>query len=384
MSTFFKPYEGKRPYLFISYPHRQSDAVIDTISILHEQGYRLWYDEGIPAGSDWPANIAQHLRDSEAVICFISQHFLQSQNCFSEIRAAVHLKKPILVLYLDDSVPDEKWQPLLQNCRTIPVLDSPRARAQAILDAAFVRRRFRHTWQERLPWQKLGFALSLLLFLGTAAAFYGLVSGQIALPQPQPAAQLQETAPDTAPVVVDMGQAQQFFAVKFPDAQQEQAIRSALGKETDSILSAELAGIKELYFCGNMVLKQTKGIEFDDAGNCRVNGARVLEGAVADLQLIGKLSYLEQLALVYQPVSDLSALQELVLLRELNLSGSAVTAVDDLGELPSLEALHLEHTAVKDLQPLEQLPALKTVTVSRDMLPLRWSDAARFEVILVK
>ena len=79
MSKLFKPYEGKRPYLFISYPHKQSDAVVDTIRILHEKGYRLWYDEGIPAGSDWPANIAQHMRDCQAVICFISDHFLNGK-----------------------------------------------------------------------------------------------------------------------------------------------------------------------------------------------------------------------------------------------------------------------------------------------------------------
>ena len=151
MSKLFKPYEGKRPYLFISYPHKQSDQVIDTIRILHDQGYRLWYDEGIPAGSDWPANIAQHMRDCEAVICFISEHFLKSQNCFSEIRAAVHLKKPILILYLEDIEPDERWKPLLQNRPVIPVLDSAQSRAKAILDASFVRRRFRHTWAERIP-----------------------------------------------------------------------------------------------------------------------------------------------------------------------------------------------------------------------------------------
>ena len=48
MSTFFKPYEGSRPFLFISYAHKQSDAVVSTIRILHEKGWRLWYDEGHP------------------------------------------------------------------------------------------------------------------------------------------------------------------------------------------------------------------------------------------------------------------------------------------------------------------------------------------------
>ena len=61
MNRFFKPYEGTRPFLFISYAHHQSEEVVSTIRILHEKGWRLWYDEGIPAGSDWPANIAQHM-----------------------------------------------------------------------------------------------------------------------------------------------------------------------------------------------------------------------------------------------------------------------------------------------------------------------------------
>jgi len=385
MSKLFKPYEGKRPYLFISYPHKQSDEVVDTIRILHNMGYRLWYDEGIPAGSDWPANIAQHMRSCEAVICFISEHFLGSQNCFSEIRAAVHLKKPILILYLEDCVPDERWKPLLEGCQTIPVLDSAQARARAILDTAFLRRRYRHTWRERIPWQKLGFAASLFLFLGSSAAFYGLVTGRWSVQQliPLPE-QMNAKIEEAPPVIVDMGAAQQFFAVKFPDTQQEQAIRSILGKETEDIMSEELAQIGELYFCGNMVLKQTKGIEFDAQGNCRVNGARVVEGAVHDLTLIGKLVYLENLALIYQPVSDVTGLQELVLLRELSLAGSAVTSVEALRGMPSLEVLHLEHTAVKDLHPLEQLPRLKTVTVSLDMLPLTWHADAQFEVVLTK
>lgn len=385
MSKLFKPYEGKRPYLFISYPHKQSDEVIDTIRILHDQGYRLWYDEGIPAGSDWPANIAQHMRDCEAVICFISKHFLDSQNCFSEIQAAMHLKKPILILYLEDTQPDDRWKPLLEGRQTIPVLDSAQERARAILETAFVRRRYRHTWRERIPWQRLAFAASLVLFLGSSAAFYALITGQWSFQQlTEPAKQVQEETEQLPPAVVDMGAAQQFFAVKFPDTQQEKAIRNLLGKKEENILSEELAGISELYFCGNMVLKNTNGIAFDEAGDCRVNGARVLEGSVRDLQLIGKLAYLENLALICQPVSDVTNLQGLVLLKELNLAGTGITSVDGLGELPSLEVLHLEHTAVKDLQHLEMLPRLKTVTVSRDMLPLTWSDDARFEVVLIK
>lgn len=385
MSKFFKPYEGKRPYLFISYPHKQSDAVVETIRILHEKGYRLWYDEGIPAGSDWPANIAQHMRDCEAVICFISDHFLKSQNCFSEIRAAVQLGKPILVLYLDDSVPEGQWKPLLDGCQAIPVLNTAQERARAILDASFVHRRFRHTWRERIPWQMMGFAASLILFLATAAAFGGFVTGYWSVPQQVDVPkQVEEQRQEAPPVTIDLGAAERFFAVEFPDAQQERAIRNVLGTASEEILAEDLIQIQQLYFCGNMVLKRMDGVEFDEEGSCRVNGAQVVQGTVSDLSLIEKLAYLEELALICQPVTDLESLNELVLLRELNLAGSAVASLEALRELPSLEVLHLEYTAITDLRPLEQLPRLKTVTVSMDMLPLTWDEDTQFEVLLTK
>ena len=386
MSRFFKPYEGKKPYLFISYPHKESDTVVETIRILHEKRYRLWYDEGIPAGSDWPANIARHMQDCAAVICFISDHFLKSQNCFSEIRAAVHLKKPMLVVYLDDSVPTGEWQKLLEGCKTIGICSSPQERAGKILDASFARRKLRRTWRERMPWGILGFAASLLLFLSSAAVLAALVSGYWNVPQ-----QLEEIVPaetqaweEPPAVVVDLGDAEKYFAIEFPDSQQERAVRNALGIESDNILSGDLAGITGLHFCGNMVLNHTKGISFDGDGSCRVNGAKVIPGSVRDLSVFGKMVYLEELTLACQPVTNLSALEKLVLLRELNLAGSELQTLDTLGELPSLEVLHLEHTEVQDLQPLDQLPRLRTVTVSRDMLPLAWNEDAGFAVVLVR
>ena len=385
MSNFFKPYEGKRPYLFISYPHKESETVVDTIRILHEQRYRLWYDEGIPAGSDWPANIARHMQECDAVICFISDHFLKSQNCFSEIRAAVHLRKPILVVYLDDSVPTGAWADLLKDRKTIGLCSTPQQRAQAILDASFISRRFRHSWRERMPRGIVGFAASFMLFLASAAALAGLVSGYWTVPQ-APATVEQTEKPqleEPPPAVVDLGEAEKYFAIEFPDAQQEQAIRNALGTDSEKIVSGDLMNITRLYFCGNMTLKNTSGIAFDPDGRCSVNGAGVIQGKVSNLEVIGKLYYLEELALVCQPVANLEELDHLVLLRELNLAGSEIQTLDSLGELPSLEVLCLEHTAVRDLRVLETFPRLKTVTVSIDMLPLVWSGDAGFDVVLV-
>ena len=388
MSEFFKPYEGTRPFFFVSYAHRQSDAVVDTIRILHEKGYRLWYDEGIPAGSDWPANIAQHMQSCERVVYFLSARAMESPNCFSEMRTAARLGKPVQVVVLEDVPREAAWKELLDGKPEIPLLATPEERADAILRSGFLPRRLRRVWWEGFSWRAVGLAVSLLLFLGAAGAFGALMTGRwVPVPQ-EPEAVVETPVPTVAPTqvpVVDIGDAGKYFAVSFPDAQTERAVRKALGVSSgEEIYRWQLAEIQALCFCGNMVTDSLKNVAFDGEGVCRVNGAPVVAGKVSDIRILENAARPETLALIGQPLGDLSPLNGLTLLRELSLAGSPVSDVSALRELPGLEILHLEHTAVTDLTPLEALPRLKTVTVSRDMLPLRWSDGAPFAVILAR
>ena len=57
---YFKPYEGDKPYIFISYAHADDDAVLPIVSDMHRRGYNIWYDEGIEVGSEWQECIASH------------------------------------------------------------------------------------------------------------------------------------------------------------------------------------------------------------------------------------------------------------------------------------------------------------------------------------
>ena len=386
MSGFFKPYEGNRPFLFISYAHRQSDTVLDTIRILHEKGWRLWYDEGIPAGSDWPTNIARHMQSCERVIFFLSARALESHNCYSEMKTAARLGKPILLVRLEDAAPGERWTELLDECPEIPLLEAPEERAEAILRSGFLPRRLHHRFTERVPWRVLGLIASLLFFLTAAGALGALTTGKWnphTAPELPPETAIPPVASSPVPIV-ELGEAERFFAVSFPDKQQERAIRRALDIPTGAIYRWQIAEIPELYFCGNLTADSKAAVSFDADGICRVNGAPVIRGQVSDLRLIESMVRLEQLALICQPLDDLSGLNGHLLLRSLSLAGSGVDDLSALTELPSLETLHLEHTGVRDLTPLEALPNLKTVTVSRDMLPLTWSEDAAFTVVMIR
>ena len=48
----FDPYEGTENYIFVSYTHKDSEAVFSVIERLHKRGYRIWYDDGIAPGSE--------------------------------------------------------------------------------------------------------------------------------------------------------------------------------------------------------------------------------------------------------------------------------------------------------------------------------------------
>lgn len=390
MSRFFKPYEGTRPFLFISYAHLQSEEVVSTIRILHERGWRLWYDEGIPAGSDWPANIARHMQDCERVIFFLSARAMESPNCYSEMRTACRMKKPVLVVWLEDAEPDDRWKEILQGKQEIPLIDNAAARAEAILRSGFVSRRFHRSFTESLPKGALGLVASLLFFAVSAGALGALRSG---LWNPFPQEELQESVSvaeetdkepeEPVPDVVDLGEAERLFAISFPDADQEKAIRSALNMKEDEIIRGDLAELDQLYICGNMVLKSLEKVTFDEDGVCRVNGAPVIRGQVSDLSLFPYAVRIEKLGLLCQPLADLSDLRSHVLMQDLSLAGSTVESIAALEDLPSLEILRLEHTQVSDLTALSGLPRLQTVTVSRNMLPLSWGADAGFSVVLV-
>lgn len=390
MSRFFKPYEGTRPFLFISYAHLQSEEVVSTIRILHERGWRLWYDEGIPAGSDWPANIARHMQDCERVIFFLSARAMESPNCYSEMRTACRMKKPVLVVRLEDAEPDDRWKEILQGQQEIPLIENAAARADEILRSGFVSRRFHRSFTESLPKGTLSLVASLLFFAVSAGALGALRSGlwnpflQEELQESVSVAEETDKEPEEpVPDVVDLGEAERLFAISFPDADQEKAIRSALNMKEDEIIRGDLAELDQLYICGNMVLKSLEKVTFDEDGVCRVNGAPVIRGQVSDLSLFPYAVRLEKLGLLCQPLADLSDLRSHVLMQDLSLAGSTVESIAALENLPSLEILRLEHTQVSDLTALSGLPRLQTVTVSRNMLPLSWGADAGFSVVLV-
>ncbi len=97
-------YNGKEPYIFISYAHKDAEVVVPILRVMQQQGYRIWFDVGIEAGTEWSNNIAEHLRDCEVFVAFVSPNSMSSENCLDEIAYAKSHQKTSLMIFLEENV----------------------------------------------------------------------------------------------------------------------------------------------------------------------------------------------------------------------------------------------------------------------------------------
>ena len=90
------------PYVFISYAHLDSNIVLPCIEAMKKSGIELWYDNGIQAGSEWPEYIAEKVVSCTKFVLFVSNAYLQSQNCKRELNFAISQKKNILSIFIEE------------------------------------------------------------------------------------------------------------------------------------------------------------------------------------------------------------------------------------------------------------------------------------------
>lgn len=93
-----------KPYVFVSYAHLDGATVLPCVEAMKKSGINLWFDEGIEAGSEWPEFIAQKVVGCSKFVLFISNAYLNSQNCKRELNFAISRKKDILSVFIEDVV----------------------------------------------------------------------------------------------------------------------------------------------------------------------------------------------------------------------------------------------------------------------------------------
>lgn len=444
MKTLLRPYEGTLPYLFVSYAHKNDAAVLEIISTLQSRGFRVWYDEGIEAGSEWPESIASHLERAQLVLAFLSPAYLQSDNCRKEMHYALTKKKPVINVYLEQTelspgmemqignlfalmkytYPSEEYfydklfsAELLDAGKfageppELPDAPAPAKKAKEKTPRGESPRRARREKPAKVPKparpkkrrRGLAAAIIAVVLVGCliAAGIVGHFTGLLYRFTVKTVA-VQTLADDTV--------------AQFQNPLLEQAARDYAGKPAGELTVADLKGLTALYVCGDRywfaapqqgVDAAAAGVETAEMIDPSGQTVTVRRGDIRDLSDLAYFPSLTAVSVQFQSLTSLeslpacgvevfdvsanrltslSGIEQLPKLTALTADGNAVTDLTGLGRCLNVRKLSLNGANVSDLSELRALTKLQDVTLShctrRELLiPLHKSSLTRVTLV---
>ncbi|MCL2011068.1 MAG: TIR domain-containing protein, partial [Synergistaceae bacterium] len=94
--------DGKSPFIFVSYAHKDARLVFPVIDGVSANGFKIWYDGGIKVSASWTEEIAKAIQLCAVFLAFISKNAMESDFVRREIEYALTIPKKIIIpVYLD-------------------------------------------------------------------------------------------------------------------------------------------------------------------------------------------------------------------------------------------------------------------------------------------
>lgn len=403
-------YEGGKPYIFISYAHANSPAVMQVAELLCERGCRVWYDGGVEVGSEWPEYIASHLAGAGLMIAFLSNAYIRSDNCRKEMHYALTKKIPLINVFLEetsltpgmemqignifalmkysmsDQVFEEKLFGAPQLGEDLQNAEGPepkknrtkkKKKAAVPVDIYAERRRKK---RRRIVSVILASVLTVTaLVLGIVGWSTGLIPRLI---NRRAQAEIPEQLPETTEIL-------------WHDAVLEKAARAYTGIEEGPVSVLDLSGITELHVRGDRcafdrgALPETEhqgelqdlsdlrcfpNLEYlfleDQALSsletlppCRIEIMTIHNCDITSLQGIGRLTQLRELNVLDCPLRKLGDLDHCLELRELSLSGCFVSDLSAVKPLLKLAEVSLSDLSLEEMKVVFGLSSLTNISL---------------------
>ena len=356
-----QPYEGDRPYIFISYAHANSPAVIEVVQELVERGFRIWYDEGIEVGSEWPEYIAQHLADSSLMIAFLSNAYMRSDSCRKEMHYALTKRIPVINVFLEDTQMTPGMEMQIGNLFALmkysmneesfydKLMHAPQLDAALFAEGGQAKK-LRPSKRKKVPIDLTVEAkkrrvrriirLSILLLALAACITLAIIGWSTGFAQRLLIKRQQvtiEPLPDSTVVRMD----NPFL---------EQAVRSYVGISDGDLTVGNLASIRELYIIGNQVFFSEPEAE------------AAVEGSVQSLADLRYLTGLNALTLYEQPLNSLESLP-ICGIEYLAISSCPLASLQGIGNLPRLREISANDCPVRELGDLEKCLQLRRMSL---------------------
>ncbi len=349
-----RPYNGDQPYIFISYAHANSPAVMEVVQELHHRSFRIWYDDGIEVGSEWQENIAQHLADASLMIAFVSNAYMRSDNCRKEMHYAVSKKKNLINIFLEETkltpgmemqignlfalmkytMSDEVFYEKLWNAPQLdqsllstgeqtgkPARSNKKAKKVPI-DLTVEQQKQKKRKTLRLV------RFSIISLLLVAVLVFGIVAWSTGLAKRLEVRFQQE----------DLRLLPDDTVVDIKNELLEQAAREFCGIPEGEMKVSDLAGLTELYVYGDRYSLRSYEAVIGEENT----------GNIDDLSDLAFFTHLEKLVLAFQPLRSLETMPPCPI-EYLSIDYCPLTSLQGIGSLQMLREFNADACPIRDL-----------------------------------